>query len=141
MTVRRGTYILVIKLEHPRLVKVGALGEHLFDPGVYIYVGSAMGGLDHRVSRHLSKEKKIRWHIDNLTTICDSSEAFESYPDPVPECTLADVAQECGAVPEMKGFGCSDCDCVAHLFRADQETVSEIVRRCSLAPFHARIPL
>ena len=135
MTVRKGTYILVITLRSPRLVKVGALGEHLFDPGTYVYTGSAMGGLDQRVSRHLRKEKNIRWHIDNLTTVCDCCEAYESYPDFVPECTLARTAVECGAVPEMKGFGCSDCDCETHPFRAGSDTVSKLVAKASLAPF------
>ena len=141
MQVRRGTYILVVTLESPRTVRVGALGEHLFEAGTYVYVGSAMGGLDQRLNRHLAKEKTIRWHIDYLTTICSRSEAFESYPEFVPECELANVAERCGAIPEVRGFGCSDCDCFTHLFRASDQIVDDIVRTCRLVPFRARIPL
>lgn len=71
MPVRRGTYILVVRLDSPRDLRVGALGDIRFDAGTYIYAGSAMGGLDQRLSRHLSREKTIRWHIDYLTTACD----------------------------------------------------------------------
>lgn len=138
MTVRKGTYVLVIDLGEPRTVRAGALGEHLFQAGTYAYAGSAMGGLDQRVSRHLAHEKKVRWHIDHLTTVCDSSRAYESYPDFVPECTLARTIEECGGIPEMKGFGCSDCRCYTHLFRVTPETVSAVVSKCALADFRAR---
>ena len=138
MPVRKGTYILVFTLGESRRITVGALGEHLFEPGLYMYVGSAMGGLDQRLERHLRKDKTIRWHIDYLTTVCDSSEAYESYPDFVPECDLARIAAECGAVPVVEGFGCSDCSCTTHLFSVSRETVSEVVAGCRLAPFIAR---
>lgn len=71
MPVRRGTYVLTVRLDSPRTVRAGALGELRFDAGTYLYAGSAMGGLDQRISRHLSKEKTIRWHIDSLTMVCD----------------------------------------------------------------------
>ncbi len=138
MGVRKGTYVLAIKLDSPREIRVGALGGHLFPPGIYLYAGSAMGGLDQRVSRHLKKDKTLRWHIDYLTTSCDSSEAYESFPDPVPECELARAIAECGGTPEMEGFGCSDCGCISHLFRADSKILSEVVARCRLARFVPR---
>ena len=138
MSVRRGTYVLAVHLEAPRRVTVGALGTHDFAPGLYLYAGSAMGGLDQRLKRHLSKEKTVRWHIDYLTTVCERSEAYESYPDPVPECEIARTIEACGGVPEMPGFGCSDCRCGTHLFRADADILAEAVRRCALEPFRAR---
>jgi Uri superfamily endonuclease len=138
MAVRKGTYVLAIKLQTPRTVRAGALGEHVFGPGMYLYAGSAMGGLDQRLSRHLRREKTLRWHIDYLTSVCDSSEAYESYPDFIPECDLARMISECGGVPELKGFGCSDCRCATHLFRADEEVLQNVVARCRLAPFRAR---
>lgn len=67
MPVRRGTYILTVRLDSPRTVAVGALGTISFGAGTYIYAGSAMGGLDQRVSRHLRRDKPRRWHIDSLT--------------------------------------------------------------------------
>ncbi len=119
MTVRRGTYALLIALGSGSVMEVGALGPVPFPSGCYCYVGSAMGGLDQRISRHVSKEKKVRWHIDRLTMAADSVEAFESYPDYVPECELARMAEKAGMEPFADGFGCSDCRCRTHLFRTD----------------------
>ncbi len=133
--IRKGTYVLALTLGSPSDAEVGALGVLHFDPGLYVYVGSAMGGLDQRLSRHLRKDKAIRWHIDRLTTICDSSEAYESYPDPIPECELAAKAAECGMVPAAEGFGCSDCRCRTHLFKADRSSLGALVSECGLVPF------
>lgn len=43
--------------------------KHRLEPAVYIYVGSARGpgGALARVLRHLSRDKKTRWHVDKLT--------------------------------------------------------------------------
>ncbi len=49
MPVRRGTYILMVRLDSPRTLRVGALGDLFFEAGTYIYAGSAMGGLDQRL--------------------------------------------------------------------------------------------
>lgn len=136
MTVRRGTYVLLITLGTDRILDVGALGETHFQSGTYCYVGSAMGGLDQRVSRHLSREKKVRWHIDRLTLAADSVEAMESYPDPISECDLAHMAMECGMEPVHRGFGCSDCDCRTHLFRADPGAIGRLAASAGLEPFH-----
>ena len=115
--IRKGTYILIITLGSDADIGVGALGTLHFDKGRYCYVGSAMGGLDQRIRRHLSKEKKVRWHIDNLTLAADHVEAYISYPDFIGECELARIAERSGMAPVHKGFGCSDCDCPTHLFR------------------------
>ena len=97
-----------------------------------------MGGLDQRVSRHLARCKGIRWHIDRLTTVCDGSEAWESYPDFIGECELARIAEECGGIPEMDGFGCSDCSWRTHLFRMDSGAADELVSRARLERFSDR---
>jgi len=99
-------------------------------PGVY--VGSAMGGLDQRLIRHLAHDKNIKWHIDYLTTVCSSSEAWESYPDFIPECELADMVQKCGGIPEMFHFGCSDCNCGTHLFRVSRDTKRKVIAEADL---------
>ncbi len=135
MSARKGTYALFLTFANDVTVTVGALGPHFFRAGTYCYVGSAMGGLDQRVSRHLARTKRIRWHIDYLTTVCDSSEAWESYPDPVDECELARMAEECGGIPEMDGFGCSDCGCRTHLFRMEDGASLELVSRAGLERF------
>lgn len=135
MSVRKGTYLLFITLSRDVNITPGALGPHLFKAGTYCYAGSAMGGLDQRLSRHLAHDKKLKWHIDHLTTVCDSAEAWESYPDPIPECTLAAMVQEVGGVPEMDGFGCSDCRCRTHLFRVSPAIRDHLVRSCGLERF------
>lgn len=132
---RPGTYILAIALDAGRDIEVGALGTLSFPAGTYCYAGSAMGGLDQRVSRHLSREKRVRWHIDRLTLAADSVEAFVSYPDPVPECALASMAEGCGMEPFAPGFGCSDCRCRTHLFRADPDSIARLVERAGLVSF------
>lgn len=131
-TIRRGTYVLLLDFLSARDIEVGSLGILHFDPGRYCYVGSAMGGLDQRLSRHLRKEKSIRWHIDRLTVSADVCEAWESYPDYVEECSLAHCAEACGMVPIHPGFGCSDCSCRTHLFRVTEGSDRMLIERCSL---------
>lgn len=133
--IRKGTYILEITLGSDLVTEVGALGTLTFLSGTYCYVGSAMGGLDQRVSRHMSKDKRVRWHIDRLTIAADSVRAYESYPDPVPECTLASMAMSCGMEPAADGFGCSDCRCRTHLFRTTPEGIARLVAEAGLVSF------
>jgi len=52
-----GSYALVLRLPSRRKIQVGKLGLFEFPRGHYIYLGSALGGLDARVGRHLSLEK------------------------------------------------------------------------------------
>ena len=132
---RPGTYVLVVTLGSDTVLDVGALGTINLRAGTYCYVGSAMGGLDQRVSRHTSRDKSVRWHIDRLTLAADGVYAYESYPDPVPECTLARMACEGGMVPAVDGFGCSDCRCRTHLFRADPGSLSVLVSSAGLHPW------
>ncbi|MDD3233606.1 MAG: GIY-YIG nuclease family protein [Candidatus Methanomethylophilus sp.] len=139
--VRRGTYILVLTLAAPREVTVGALGSIRFPAGTYCYVGSAAGGLDQRVGRHLRHNKKLKWHIDYLTVIADRVEAYESYPDPVPECELARLAERSGGVPAVAGFGCSDCHCRSHLFWVDAEALAKLIPAAGLHPFTGTVRL
>ncbi|MFP4052091.1 MAG: GIY-YIG nuclease family protein, partial [Thermoplasmata archaeon] len=62
----KGIYTLVIELKEDKVIEVGAIGNIDFDKGYYVYVGSAQNGLEARIERHLSDEKKIHWHIDYL---------------------------------------------------------------------------
>lgn len=136
MTVRRGTYVLVIALGSDRVIEVGALGAIQFPAGTYCYTGSAMAGLDQRLSRHLRRDKTLRWHVDYLTSAADDVRALESYPDPVPECSLARMAEECGMVPFAEGLGCSDCGCSTHLFSCDPESVARLAEAGGLVSFN-----
>lgn len=130
--IRKGTYVLDITLGADIETEVGALGKQLLPAGRYCYVGSAMGGLDQRLSRHVAREKRMRWHIDRITVLADSVEAYESYPDFVPECELAGMAEACGMVPAIRGFGCSDCGCRTHLFRVPEGSMERLVEEAGL---------
>ncbi len=111
----RGTYVLVIVLRRPIRVCVGALGRLFFKNGVYVYVGSAKRGLKPRIRRHLSKRKKLRWHIDWITSrrFFEVREVWITGAVGV-ECDLAaELSKQAdGVVPR---FGSSDCGCRSHL--------------------------
>ncbi|MDP8003317.1 MAG: GIY-YIG nuclease family protein [Caldisphaera sp.] len=49
------------------------------DNGFVIYVGSAGNGLRDRLKRHLLKNKRIKWHIDYLSSSIDSLPIFIFY--------------------------------------------------------------
>jgi Uri superfamily endonuclease len=118
LTANAGTYALVLRSLAIRTAVIGQWGRLAIEPGYYIYIGSAFGpgGLRARVMRHCRAEKNRHWHIDYLRAFaapvavwyCDKAVRFEH-----------SWAQQVAAMPEMKaidGFGCSDCDCRAHLF-------------------------
>ncbi len=135
--VRKGTYILLMTFSEDIDIKVGALGNIHFKSGLYCYVGSAMGGLDQRVSRHLSVDKKVKWHVDYLTLAADKVEAYESFPNPIPECELGHLVESIGCVQSVPGFGCSDCSCTTHLYTVPMEIKASLTSLNGLQPFRA----
>ena len=132
---RKGTYVILIALGSDAEIRVGALGTFHFCKGTYCYVGSALGGLDPRVKRHLRKEKVLKWHADYLTSEAEGLEAYISYPDYIPECELARIASECGMEPSIKGFGCSDCSCDTHLFKVTESSLERFLERTGMTRF------
>ena len=112
----RGAYLLLLRLDGDRRVKVGRLGAIGFDKGWYVYVGSAMRGLSARIARHQRRgRKKLRWHVDYLRRVADECTAIALASSSRRECEIA------AAVGELlqagpKGFGSSDCRCATHLF-------------------------
>jgi len=60
----KGSYVLIAKLPEPEIITIGKLTDAYFPSGYYAYVGSALGGVKARISRHLSQSKKQHWHID-----------------------------------------------------------------------------
>lgn len=112
----KGIYVLIISVDTPLNVKIGALGKIFFEKGVYAYVGSAQNSLESRVERHLANDKVNFWHIDYLlgnknTKIID---VFWKKADKSEECKVARKLDE--KKTSIPNFGCSDCDCVSHLF-------------------------
>lgn len=124
----RGAYVLVLRLGRPHRLRVGSLGERTFAPGVYAYVGSAMGGLEARVDRHLRGPGRLRWHVDYLRAVaCPLGAALVPARRRL-ECRLA---RRLGRwLPVVRGFGSSDCRCPGHLFYCSRwEEAWEAIRR------------
>ncbi len=113
----KGIYLLILNTNKYLKLRLGALGEVEFQPGNYIYIGSAQNNLTKRVHRHLSREKIIRWHIDYITSDKNFqvSKIFFREADKNEECRFAGIVA--GQGEAIKGFGSSDCRCRAHLFR------------------------
>lgn len=127
---KKGTYILLIKLNKDSNIKIGALGNIEFKKGYYTYIGSAFGpGGFKRIERHKNVSnggnKNIRWHIDYLNSHPDTEVVeIKKFPEKKIECKLAE---------ELKGksiakFGSSDCKCGSHLkYFKDKIKLSNII--------------
>ena len=112
----KGSYCLLINCKKSQLIKVGRLGTIKFKKGFYLYIGSALNGIERRVSRHLGKRKRNFWHIDYFLSNCYVS-IYSLYcinSDKKIECDIAGIIKKI-AIP-VKGFGSSDCKCESHLF-------------------------
>ena len=110
-----GVYVLEMQLTRRKKTSVGALGTLTFSRGTYLYVGSAKAHLPHRLARHFACQKKLKWHIDYLTALTPPLRAVVWPWAKGRECELADRLSSISRA--VRGFGCSDCNCEAHLFR------------------------
>lgn len=111
-----GIYRIVIYVPTTLDIAVGRLGTFTLEPGFYVYVGSAKGGLRGRVQRHLTCAKRRWWHIDHLLERASVTEVHALLDADASEClwaarTLSDSARPC-PIPR---FGASDCHCPSHL--------------------------
>ena len=112
----KGTYCLLIKCRRSQSIQIGKLGVIDFVKGFYLYVGSALNGIQRRVSRHLKKEKSKFWHIDYFLSkrYVNIDQVYCLESDEKIECH---IAEKVGAIAEpVLGFGSSDCRCRSHLF-------------------------
>ena len=124
----KGSYMLVLRINRQARFQVGRLGAFTFPSGWYLYIGSALRGLDSRLRRHARREKRLHWHIDYLTRWASMEEAWVVESEEPLECVLAHIAQSLpGSAIVAAGFGASDCRCATHLFH--------FRRRPSLAAF------
>lgn len=121
----KGIYALVIGFAKKVVVSTRSLGDVAFTPGIWVYVGSALGtgstGLHHRIKRHFSSTKKLHWHIDFLVD--------KTGPPMEVIWARTERAMECQVVQALKqrpdfeigpsGFGSSDCaaTCGSHVLR------------------------
>ena len=109
------TYQLLIEVAEPVRVCVGRLGLCDFPAGLYVYTGSARRNFTARVNRHLSRTKKMHWHIDYLLAAAGVT-VREVLRHGEAECV---VNQRLDGVIPVQGFGASDCraGCISHLKR------------------------
>jgi len=133
----RGVYCLIVSVLCDINLRVGALGVRKFPAGKYIYVGSALNGLEARIGRHLRTDSqgvrsRPHWHIDYLLLSKDTriEEVWVKECEEKEECWVAEEVSRHG--DPIKGFGCSDCNCVSHLFRVED---IDFLRKLGLRPW------
>ncbi len=108
LTKRKGYLVLF-------LCKEGILSSRAknfkLSEGLYCYVGSCGNNCAKRISRHLSSDKKMFWHVDFLSQLC------------VPVLALVigkeekEIARVMSRFPSIKGFGnTDDKENESHLF-------------------------
>ncbi|HDI12653.1 MAG: GIY-YIG nuclease family protein [Hadesarchaea archaeon] len=132
-----GTYSLIVHVPYSLAISVGGLGNVKFKSGYYAYIGSAMGGLEKRIGRHLSKKKKIYWHIDHLLLHARAVDVITAPGKIRKECEIAEELAK--RLPYVDGFGSSDCTCRSHLFYSSDlsELITHVLngfRACGLKP-------
>ncbi len=108
----RGTYAVVLKID--RDVEISRPSVQILPEGLYAYVGSAMNSLTGRLRRHLSKGKKIHWHIDQLTEVGEVV-FIVGFVGKRVERELSVFLSNSFEV--VKGFGSSDIGTSGNLFR------------------------
>ena len=115
-----GSYCLCVQVAEDIAVNIGALGTISFSKGRYVYIGSALNGLEQRIKRHFAtnkgKGKAIHWHIDYLllTIGVTLEEVYTKESNKHEECAIATMIADRGY--PIRWFGCSDCHCNSHLF-------------------------
>ena len=120
----KGTYLLLINLNENKSINIGKLGEIFFKKGNYIYVGSALNGLEQRINRHRRKEKRLHWHIDYLLRFGKITKIYYKRGEIREECDFARFFSE--RLTPIIGFGCSDCNCKSHLFYDSKNYISRL---------------
>lgn len=136
-----GDYLLVWWLTGSQPpVHVGRLGAIRFAPGTWAYAGSAHGpgGLRARLSRHLTPDKPLHWHVDHVAAALAPPSVIaipgpgKRSGRPVPagghmrrlECDIVRcLLRTVGFLSPIAGFGSSDCrdGCPAHLLHTSRE--------------------
>ena len=129
----KGCYLLVIQLRKDTFIEVGKLGKTFFKKGFYVYVGSAMNGLEQRIRRHLRNSKKTYWHIDYLLEYGEIKHVFYKESNKREECDIANKLMRKLSV--VAGFGCSDCKCRSHLFYGNKETIFSNIRELDMKTY------
>lgn len=126
----KGSYILLIKLEQNISIDIGKLGKLDFFKGFYVYVGSALNGLESRINRHLRKNKNIYWHIDYLLNYVKIFDIYYFETSVKDECIIANNFEK--KLHNVNDFGSSDCKCKSHLFYGNFKDIITIIKKLKL---------
>lgn len=112
----RGSYLLILHNEKTFSETIGALGEREFPAGYYVYVGSAMQGLEKRINRHKRKTKKTHWHLDYISPT--HMKIIKAYRIRRQDRLEERLAKELSKISKhsIPGFGASDTKENSHLF-------------------------
>jgi len=129
----KGSYLLLVELKENNILRIGKLNKILFNKGFYVYVGSALNGLEQRVQRHLRENKRIRWHIDYLLRHAKIINIFYKENKIREECNIAKTLDK--KLLSVPGFGCSDCTCKSHLFYGSQNDIMNTVGKLKMTPY------
>lgn len=123
----KGAYCLIIELKKDSSIKIGALGNIKFKKGLYCYVGSALNNLEKRIQRHLSKKKKLHWHIDYFLMNKNTSikKVFYKQSNKKEECKIVKFMLK-NSISSITKFGCFDCNCKGHLFMIENITTHKM---------------
>ena len=107
------SYQLFIFLSQNIKLQIGKLGLFAFPKGTYVYTGSAKKNINTRITRHLSMEKELYWHIDYFLAN-EKTKIINITKSELSECDLNTYVK--GKII-VKGFGNSDCkeNCRSHL--------------------------
>jgi Uri superfamily endonuclease len=117
-----GVYAIIIYIKDNINLTL-AKNIHYFSPGYYVYLGSAKqyGGIKTRVNRHLKRNKKLKWHIDYLTSnpLVKIDAIIYAKTKIFKECTFVKILKKNYFEIASKNFGSSDCKekCGAHLLK------------------------
>ena len=129
----KGSYLLLMKLARNKEIEIGKKSGVSFPGGYYCYVGSAMNNLEKRVCRHMSDDKKRRWHIDWFLDEAKLLEVKKIESNERLECELSEAVSEISNKVPMKGFGSSDCKhCLAHMYYFEEDPndrIEKVIKR------------
>jgi len=130
-----GTYALIYFTVTQQTIAVGRLGLLHVQPGWWVYIGSAFGpgGIQGRVSRHLSAGPVRHWHIDYFKPAAVIKEVWYNTDSTRQEHEWARIFLGLpGAQIPLKRFGATDCSCPTHLIyfpsKPDDKAVIEAKR-------------
>ncbi|MFW9995139.1 MAG: DUF123 domain-containing protein [Candidatus Odinarchaeota archaeon] len=109
-----GSYLLYLFLSENLFISKPRTS--LLKQGYYVYCGSARNGLLQRINRHLRRDKRIWWHIDQITA--SSRAVGVLWSSKLAECELSWKLRDMELTEPVKGFGSSDCSksCYSHFF-------------------------